>query len=55
MFKVIAAVLVIGQFLLVASGLVWLIGKIGFGPAQPYAAKIESTAVPIFQSIKARF
>lgn len=49
MFRLLAAVLILGQVFLVGSGLVWVAGKVGFRPAQPYAAKVERG----FHSVKA--
>jgi hypothetical protein len=49
MFRLLAALLIIGQFVLVGSGLIWLVGKVGFKSAKPYAAKVEQT----FHTVKA--
>lgn len=53
MFRLLGLALFALQVLVVGSALVWIVGKIGFAPAQPYMSGIEHMFITIWANIKA--
>lgn len=52
MIRIITLVLFTVQIVVVGGAFIWILGKFGFDPAQPYMSGIESMFASIWHGIK---